>query len=68
MQQVEKRALATCRQTTPLWLRCVENTFTDVHKDDAFRDHLNEHQFTKETEQMVNFLFYTVWQAAKITD
>ena len=44
MQHVEERALATCRQTIPLWLRYVDDTFTAVHKDeiDAFHDHLNE--------------------------
>ena len=44
MQHVEERALATCRQTMPLWLRYVDDTFTAVHKDeiDDFHDHLNE--------------------------
>ena len=43
MQHVEERALATCRQTIPLWLRYVDDTFTAIHKDeiDAFHDHLN---------------------------
>ena len=54
MQHVEERALATCRQTIPLWLRYVDDTFTAVYKDeiDAFNDHLNEQnsdiQFIKE--------------------
>ena len=57
MQHVEERALATCRQTIPLWLRYVDDTFTAVHKDeiDAFHDHLNEQnadmQFSKEIEE-----------------
>ena len=57
MQHVEERALATCRQTIPLWLRYVDDTFTAVYKDeiDAFHDHLNEQnadmQFTKEIEE-----------------
>ena len=57
MQHVEERALATCRQTIPLWLRYVDDTFTAVHKDeiDDFHDHLNEQnadiQFTKEIEE-----------------
>ena len=34
MQHVEERALATCRQTIPLWLRYVDDTFTAVHKDE----------------------------------
>ena len=57
MQHVEERALATCRQTIPLWLRYVDDTFTAVHKDeiDDFHDHLNEQnadiQFTKEIKE-----------------
>ena len=57
MQHVEERALATCRQTIPLWLRYVYDTFTAVHKDqiDDFHDHLNEQktdiQFAKEIEE-----------------
>ena len=57
MQHVEERALATCRQTIPLWLRYVDDTFTAIQKDeiDAFHDHLNEQnadlQFTKEIEE-----------------
>ena len=57
MQHVEERALATCRQTIPLWLRYVGDTFTALHKDeiDAFHDHLNEQnadiQSTKEIEE-----------------
>ena len=55
-QHVEERALATCRQTIPLWL-CYVDTFTAVHKDeiDDFHDHLNEQnadiQFTKEIQE-----------------
>ena len=54
MQHVEERALATCGQTIPLWLRYVDET---VHKDkiDDFHDHLNEQnadiQFPKEIEE-----------------
>ena len=49
--------IATCRQTTPLWLGHVDDTFTAVHKDeiDAFHGHLNEQnadiQFTREIEE-----------------
>ena len=56
-QHAEKRALAACRQTIPLWLRYVDDTFTAVHKDgiDDFHDHLNEQnadiQLTKEIEE-----------------
>ncbi|KAL9969279.1 hypothetical protein ACROYT_G021476 [Oculina patagonica] len=57
MQNIEERALATCRQTIPLWLRYVDDTFTTVHKDeiDDFHKHLNEQnadiQFTREIEE-----------------
>lgn len=57
MQNIEERALATCRQTIPLSLRYVDDTFTAVHKDeiDAFHNHLNEQntdiQFTREIEE-----------------
>jgi len=41
---VMERALATCRQTIPLRLHYVDDTFTAVHKDeiDAFHDHITE--------------------------
>ena len=61
MQHVEERALATCRQTIPLWLRYVDDTFTAVHKDEIndFHDPLNEQnadiQFTKEIEENGKF-------------
>ena len=57
MQNIEERDLTTCRQTIPLWLRYVDDTFTAVHKDeiDEFHDHLNEQnadiQFTREVEE-----------------
>ena len=57
MQNIEERALATCRQTIPLWLRYVDDTFTALHKDeiDDFHKHLNEQhadiQFTREIEE-----------------
>ena len=57
MQHVEERALATCRQMIPLWLRYVDDTFTAIHKDeiDDFHDHLNKQntiiQLTKEIEE-----------------
>ena len=60
MQNIEERALATCRQTIPLWLRYVDDTFTAVHKDeiDAFHNHLNEQntdiQFTREIEDITS--------------
>ena len=54
MQHLEERALETCRQTIPLWLRYVDDI---VHKDeiDDFYDHLHEQnadiQFTKEIKE-----------------
>ena len=57
MQHVEERALETCRQTIPLWLCYVDDTFIAVHKEeiDDFHDHLNEQnadiQFTKEIKE-----------------
>ena len=58
MQHVEECALATCRETIPLWLRYVDDTFTAVHKDeiDDFHDpDLNKQNadimFTKEIKE-----------------
>ena len=44
MQNTEESALSTCRQTIPLWLRYVDDTFTAIRHDDidAFHHHLNE--------------------------
>ena len=56
-QHVDERALATCWQTIPLWLRYVDDTSTAVHRDeiDDFHDHLNKQnadiKFTKEIEE-----------------
>ena len=56
MQNIEEQALATYKQTVPLWLRYVDDTFTAVHKDkiDIFHKHLNRQnadiQFTREVE------------------
>ena len=57
MQNIEESALSTCRQTIPLWLRYVDDTFTAVRHDkiDAFHHYLNEQntemQFTREVEE-----------------
>ena len=57
MQNIEEQALATYKQTVPLWLRYVDDTFTAVHKDeiDIFHGHLNRQnadiQFTREVEE-----------------
>ena len=56
MQNIEEQALATYKQTVPLWLRYVDDNFTAVHKDeiDIFHEHLNRQnadiQFTREVE------------------
>ena len=44
MQNIEESALSTCRQTIPLWLSYVDDTFTAVRHDvfNAFHHHLNE--------------------------
>jgi len=44
MQSIEERALGTCRQMIPLWLRYVDGTFTAINKDEteAFNGHHNE--------------------------
>ena len=66
MQHVEERALETCRQTIPFWLRYVDDIFTALHKDeiDDFQDHLNEQnadiQFTKEIEENGKLPFLAV--------
>ena len=57
MQSIEEQALATYKQTVPLWLRYVDDTFTAVHKCeiDTFHEHLNRQnadiQFTREVEE-----------------
>ena len=44
MQNIEESALSTCRQTIPLWLRHVDNTFTTVRHEEigALLHHPNE--------------------------
>ena len=57
MQGIEEYALAICKQTVPLWLRYVDDTFSVVHKDEinTFHEHLNSQnadiQFTREVEE-----------------
>ena len=61
MQSIEEQALATYKQTVPLWLCYVNDTFTAVHKDkiDTFYEHLNRQnpdiQFTGEVEENGKF-------------
>jgi len=63
MKNKEERALATYKQTLPLWLRYVDDTFTAAHKDEIndFHEHLNEQnadiQFTKEIEENAKISF-----------
>ena len=44
MQNIEESALSTCRQTIPLWLRHVDDTFTTVRHEEigALLHHPNE--------------------------
>ena len=57
MQSIKEQALATYKQTVPLWLRYIDDTFTAVRKDeiDTFHKHLNRQnadiQFTREVEE-----------------
>ena len=57
MQSIEEQALATYKQTVPLWLRYVDDTFTAVHRDkiDTFNTPFNRQnddiQFTREVEE-----------------
>jgi len=57
IQHLEERALPTCRQTIPLWLRYIDDTFTAFHKHeiDDFHDHLKQKngdiEFAKEIEE-----------------
>ena len=63
MQHVEDRALATCRQTKPLSLRYVDDTFTAVHKDDidALTNRTPKSSLPKKSKKMENFLFLSAW-------
>ena len=57
MQSIEEQALATYKQTVPLWLRYVDDTFTAVPKDeiDTLHEYFNRQnadiQFTREVEE-----------------
>ena len=44
VQNIEESALLICRETIPLWLYYVDDTFTAVRHDeiDTFYDHRNE--------------------------
>ena len=55
MQHVKNRALATCRQMIPLWLRYVDDTSTVVHKDEI--DALHDRRFNKEIGENENLPF-----------
>ena len=66
MQSIEEQALATYKQTVPLWLPYVDDTFTAIHKDeiDTFHEHLNRQnadiQFTREVEENGKIPFLTL--------
>ena len=66
MQKIEESALSTCRQTIPLWLRYVDDTFTAVRHDeiDAFYRHLNEQNTDIKFTYLPN-LFLFQWQETK---
>ena len=57
IQNIEESALSTCRQTIPLYLLYVDDTFTAEGHDEinAFHHHLNgqytDIQFTREVEE-----------------
>ena len=57
MQNIKENPLSTCRQTIPLFLTYVDDTFTAVGHDEinAFHHHLNgpntDIQFTREVEE-----------------
>ena len=57
MQNIKESPLSTCRQTIPLFLTYVDDTFTAVGHDEinAFHHHLNgqntDIQFTREVEE-----------------
>ena len=63
MQNIEQQALPTYKETLPLWLRYVDDTFTAVYKDeiDFLHEHLNKEniyiQFTREIEENVKIPF-----------
>ena len=64
MQNIEERALATYKRTLPLWLHCVDDTFTAVHKDEIndFHEHLNgqitpTYSLLRRSSKMVKYLF-----------
>ena len=63
MQSIEEQALDSYKQTVPLWLRYVDDTFTTVHKDeiDIFHEHLNRQNadidLLGRLKKMLRFLF-----------
>ena len=57
MQNIKEQALATYTETLPLWLRCLDDTITAVHKNkiNEFHEHVNKQntriQFTIKGDQ-----------------
>ena len=64
-QNIEEQALTTYKQTLPLWLRHVDETFTAVHEDEinAFHEPLNRqntYSLPGRSKKMVRYLCRTV--------
>ena len=58
MQNMEQQALATYKETLPIWLRYVDETFTAVHKDEI--EHLNKQNTDSspgKSKKTVKYLF-----------
>ena len=62
MQNIEERALATYKRTLPLWLRCFDDTFAAVHKDEIDDFHTSTdktptYSLLRRSRKMVKYLF-----------
>ena len=63
MQNIEESALSTCRQTIPLWLRYVDDTFTAVdttkstHSTTTLTNKTLTYSLPERSKKMVNYLF-----------
>ena len=63
MQNIEEQALATYTRTVPLWLRCVDDTFTAVHKTEStiftntLTDRTRTYSSPRRSKKMVRYLF-----------
>ena len=70
MQNIEERALRTYRQTIPLWLRYIDDTFTAVHKiiktkltnfTTTLTNRTLTYSLPEKLKKMEIFLFQTAW-------